>query len=147
MKKIFIVEYGLDQVADIAKQCADFIGGVSVITLTGSLGAGKTTLVSAILKTWGVNGPVISPTFTYVNTYPLLGAGDSRRVYHFDLYRLETLGAFEQAGFGEYLYQAETICLIEWPEIALPLLTHNVAHISIEFMGIDKRRLTCELKR
>lgn len=147
MKNIFTVEYGLDQVADVAKQCADLIAGMSVVTLTGSLGAGKTTLVSAMLKSWGVQGPVISPTFTYVNTYALSGNNNCERIYHFDLYRLETLSSFEQAGFNEYLYQPKTVCLIEWPEIVLPLLNHSVAHISIEFIDINKRRLICELKK
>lgn len=143
----FVIEYTLDQVEIVARQCADLMQGFSVVTFTGSLGAGKTTLVSALLKSWGVQGPVTSPTFTYVNTYAFAKGDSCCRVYHFDLYRLETLGAFEQAGFSEYLYQKETVCLIEWPEIALPLLTHNVAHISIEFVGLDRRRLICEFKR
>lgn len=145
MNKIFIIEYGLDQVDDVAKQCAELIKDLSVVTLTGSLGAGKTTLVSAILKKWGVKVPVVSPTFTYVNSYVL--PNGRCRIYHFDLYRLHGLGDFEQAGFNEYLYAPETMCLVEWPEIILPLLEHSVAHISIEFMGIDKRRLVCELKK
>jgi len=140
-----IIEYSLDQVAMVAKQCAYFMQDISVVTLTGSLGAGKTSLVSAILKNWGVQGPVISPTFTYVNSYRL--PEDGRQVYHFDLYRLETQSAFEQAGFNEYIYADKTICLVEWPEIIMPLLTHGVCHISIEFLGLEKRRLTCSLKK
>lgn len=145
MENTIVIEYGLDQVGDIAKQCADLIKDVSIVTLTGSLGAGKTTLVAAILKSWGVQGPVVSPTFTYVNSYVL--PKDHCRIYHFDLYRLHALGDFEQAGFNEYLYAPETMCLIEWPEIVMPLLEHSVAHIAIEFVGMDKRRLICELKK
>ena len=139
-----VLEYNLDQVVIVAKQCVDFTQGVSVITLTGSLGAGKTTLVSAMLKLRGAQGPVISPTFTYVNAYLL---ANGVKAYHFDLYRLENLAAFEQAGFSEYLYQDQAVCLIEWPIIIESLLTHSVCHISIEFLGLDQRRLTCELKR
>lgn len=147
MNDVFIVEYTLDQVAQVAKQCANLMSGISVVTLTGSLGAGKTTLVSAILKNMGVQGPVISPTFTYVNTYRLPEVNNNQHVYHFDLYRLESLSHFEQAGFNEYLYAKGIICFIEWSEIVLPLLTYNVCHISIEIVDADRRKLICELKR
>ena len=138
MKKI-LIEYSAAEVATVAKQCIDFSKDCSVVTLTGSLGAGKTTLVSHMMQELGVADPIVSPTFTYLNVYVL---ADGRKAYHFDLYRLNSLVEFEQAGFGEYLYQEDSICLIEWPEIVMPLLTHSACHIQIDFLNLEKRKLT-----
>lgn len=140
----FVIEYGLDELDSAAKQCAELLKDIAVVTFTGSLGAGKTTLVSAILKQWGVLDPVVSPTFTYINSY---GLGDKGKIYHFDLYRLDSLNDFMQAGFHEYLYADKGACFIEWPEIIHPLLDKRVAHISIDFIGLDKRKLVCDIKR
>ncbi len=136
--------YTLDQVDMVAMQCAIFIQDVSVVTLTGTLGAGKTTFVSALLKQWGVRVPIVSPTFAYVNEYRLL---NEKTVYHFDLYRLETQDAFERAGFGDYLYQENSLCIIEWPEVIMPLLTKSVCDISIEFLELKARRLMVNIKQ
>lgn len=138
------IEYGVSQLNKVAKQCVQAANNMAVVTLTGSLGAGKTTLVSAIMKEWGVNEPVISPTFTYMNVYTL---ADGRTAYHFDLYRLDSLESFEQAGFAEYLYQKNSVCLIEWPEIIIPLLRRSVCHIAIDFLGLDKRIVTIQVQQ
>ena len=143
MAKHVNIEYDLSQLDFVAKQCADFMKNVEVVTFVGSLGAGKTTLVSALLKQLGVTAPVTSPTFTYMNVYQLT---DGRTAYHFDLYRLGSLQDFEQAGFTEYLYQGNSICLIEWPEIIMPLLLRSVCHITIDFVGLEMRRLTSQCK-
>lgn len=108
-----------------------------VITLTGSLGAGKTTLAQALLRKAGVTGPIQSPTFTYVSVYKV----KNLTMYHFDLYRLSSLQDFVQAGFDEYLYGENSKVLIEWPEIVMPLLTHDVCHVVIDYEGIEKRKL------
>ena len=130
--------YNALQVKQTAQQVKEFFKDASVVTLTGSLGAGKTTLVAQILKQLGVSGPIVSPTFTYVNVYKL---ADGKVIYHFDLYRLDSLEAFEQAGFAEYLYQENSICFIEWPEIVMPLLTRSVCHLAIDFDSLDQRQL------
>ena len=139
MKNALIIEYDFSEIGDVAQRLVATIDNVSVVTFTGTLGAGKTTLVAAILKRLGVAKSVVSPTFTYMNMYEL---ADGRRAYHFDLYRLDSLESFEQAGFGDYLYQENSICLIEWPEIIMPLLTHAVGHVEIDFVGMEQRRLS-----
>ncbi len=111
----------------------------AAITLTGSLGAGKTTLVQALLARAGVKGPIQSPTFNYVNSY---ATRDDLILYHFDLYRLQTLEEFIEAGFQEYLYQSNTKALIEWPAIVMPLLTHDVCHCVLDYEGLEMRRLS-----
>lgn len=132
--------------ADELAQAVDFLWPLfeksAVITLTGSLGAGKTTLAQALLKRAGVTGPIQSPTFTYVSVYK---TPSGLTIYHFDLYRLSSLKDFLQAGFDEYLYVENAKVLIEWPEIVMPLLKHDVCHVEIEYEGFDQRKLmyTC----
>jgi len=108
-----------------------------VVALTGPLGAGKTTMVSSLLRSYGIAQEITSPTFTYVNIYHTQ-AGFT--LYHFDLYRIESIDAFLQAGFDEYLYQPKSLAIIEWPEVIEPLLMHDVCHVALEYdREIDRR--------
>lgn len=135
--------YSLEHVEELLRVVSPLFDQSAVMTLTGSLGAGKTTLVQALLRHAGVAGPIQSPTFNYVNKYALQ---DGRIIYHFDLYRLHSLEEFLEAGFQEYLYQPDTNALIEWPAIVMPLLTHDVCHCVVDYEGIEMRRLSwrCE---
>lgn len=137
MKKIDI-EYGLQDLDRVVQQVSDIVSSKSIVTFTGSLGAGKTTLIARLLALWGVKEAIVSPTFTYVNEYK---TGCGRKIYHFDLYRLDNLQSFEMMGFAEYLYEPNSICFIEWPEIIIPLIKGSFCHITIDFQGLDKRQL------
>src|SRR5262245_1204980 len=90
----------------------------AVIAMVGPMGAGKTTLVRSIAMGLGVNNQqVSSPTFALIHEY----AGRVP-IYHFDTYRLPSIGAFMNLGINEY-YQGEGVCIIEWAdrvEAALP---------------------------
>jgi tRNA threonylcarbamoyladenosine biosynthesis protein TsaE len=82
-----------------------------VIGLSGDLGAGKTRLVKGIARGLGITARVHSPTFTLVNEY----GGGRLRLFHLDLYRLETRGQIVSAGLEEFL-QPEGVTVIEWAE-------------------------------
>ena len=91
----------------------------SIFTFTGPLGAGKTTVIKELLRQCGVEGDIVSPTFTYVQHYQ---GTDGRDYHHFDLYRIDSLETFSQQGFEEYLEPEKGVALIEWPEVLGPLL-------------------------
>lgn len=82
-----------------------------VIALSGDLGAGKTQLVKGIARGLGVKARVHSPSFTLVNEY----GGGRLRLFHLDLYRLETPEQIHSAGLEEYL-RPDGVAVIEWAE-------------------------------
>jgi len=127
---------GLDQLDQVVEYLNSLFNVCKVFTFTGSLGAGKTTLVRALLKRSGVKDVITSPTFTYLNAYK---NDQGETFYHFDAYRLESLKDFVSAGFDEYLYEEGSWSFIEWPEIVMPLLKKEVCHVNIEYCGSDKR--------
>src|SRR5271169_5615416 len=82
-----------------------------VIGLSGDLGAGKTQLVKGFARGLGITARVHSPTFTLVNEY----GGGRLKLFHLDLYRLETREQILSAGIGEFL-QPDGVAVIEWAE-------------------------------
>ncbi|MEX2468573.1 MAG: tRNA (adenosine(37)-N6)-threonylcarbamoyltransferase complex ATPase subunit type 1 TsaE [Pseudohongiellaceae bacterium] len=85
------------------------VGGV--IHLTGDLGAGKTTLTRGILRGFGYEGAVKSPTYTIVEPYEF----DACHIYHFDLYRLASAEEVEYLGAEDY-FRPPNLCIVEWAE-------------------------------
>lgn len=93
----------------------------TIVTLTGTLGAGKTTLVRGILQALGVTHTITSPTFTLINEYPC-ATQDITRIAHIDTYRLESEADLLAIGITDYLNDPHTLTLIEWPEKITSLL-------------------------
>lgn len=139
-QSIHTMLYGLDEIERVADYLYSLKDRCSIYTFTGSLGAGKTTLVQALLRRFGVTGPIASPTFTYVQIY---AGNDHQAVYHFDTYRLPSINAFIASGFDECLYQPNSYAFIEWPEIIEPLLRDRVCRVSLEYQDLEKRLMSC----
>jgi tRNA threonylcarbamoyladenosine biosynthesis protein TsaE len=81
----------------------------AVVYLHGELGAGKSTLARALLRTLGVQGAIRSPTYTLIERYPIAGG----EAWHLDLYRLADAGELDFLGLDE---GTAMLWLIEWPE-------------------------------
>jgi tRNA threonylcarbamoyladenosine biosynthesis protein TsaE len=131
-------EYTRDDIPTIAGHLKELLKKHPVITFTGSLGTGKTTLVQELLRQGGIKERVTSPTFTYVNRYDN-DQGDT--FYHFDLYRINSLNDFRGAGFDEYLYMPKSYTLIEWPEHIMPLLKERVCHVYLDYHDDPEKRV------
>jgi tRNA threonylcarbamoyladenosine biosynthesis protein TsaE len=101
-----------------------------VVALAGELGAGKTSVVRAMLRALGVAGTVRSPTFTLVEPYVV----SSLDFYHFDFYRLADPEEFSFAGFRD-LFGGASVCLIEWPEKAAGHLPAADLRIALRVAG------------
>ncbi len=90
---------------------APALHGGMIVTLSGELGAGKTTLVRGILRGLGWMGPVKSPSYTLVEHYLF----SSLYLYHFDFYRFDDPDEWDATGFAEH-FRPDSVAVIEWPE-------------------------------
>ena len=112
------------------------LGGI--FYLNGDLGAGKTTLTRGIMRAYGYEGAVKSPTYTIVEPYEFAKC----HIYHFDLYRLADPEEVEYLGIDDYFSEAN-LCLIEWAEQGKGLLPPADIDIEIAIDG-TARLLSCQ---
>jgi tRNA threonylcarbamoyladenosine biosynthesis protein TsaE len=115
-----------------------------IIALTGDLGAGKTQLVRGLARGLGATARVHSPTFTLVNEY----GGGRLKLFHLDLYRLETPEQIRGAGIEEFL-QPDGVAVIEWAErISGPgngiWGMGKIITVKLEVLGETERRIVYE---
>jgi tRNA threonylcarbamoyladenosine biosynthesis protein TsaE len=112
-----------------------------VIALSGDLGAGKTQLVKGLARGLAVTARVHSPTFTLLNEY----GGGRLRLFHLDLYRLETRAQILGAGLEEYL-QPDGVAVIEWAERMTIKAWRmiNVRRVKLDVVSETERRITYE---
>ena len=111
----------LDGIRPIALDLLERLKTGSIVVLVGEMGAGKTTFTQSVLRAMGIEDLEGSPTYSLINEYesPYFG-----KVYHMDLYRLNSLEEALDIGIEELLYQ-NVICFIEWPEKVFELLPDN----------------------
>jgi tRNA threonylcarbamoyladenosine biosynthesis protein TsaE len=112
---------------------APALTGGMIVTLSGELGAGKTTLVRGLLQGLGWTGPVKSPTYTLVEHYPI----SSLYLYHFDFYRFDEPAEWEDSGFAEY-FRPDALCVIEWPERVHGMLPPADVALSLRYQGAGR---------
>ncbi|GAA3788489.1 tRNA (adenosine(37)-N6)-threonylcarbamoyltransferase complex ATPase subunit type 1 TsaE [Corallibacter vietnamensis] len=118
-------DYNLQDIEAIAQALlANFKS--KVILLYGEMGVGKTTLIRSLAKQLGCEDEVQSPTYSIVNEYVL----KNDKIYHFDLYRIESLEEAYNFGIEEYLYSGSWV-IIEWPEIIESIIPDDSEKISI----------------
>lgn len=124
---------------DVVKKVINGNKDIKVITLQGTLGAGKTTFAIELMRQLGVYTEMQSPTYTYVQMY---ANSMNKKFYHFDLYRLSHQNDFLFAGFDEFLYQPDSLVIIEWPEIVESLLSHDVCVIQLDYIDDVTRKIS-----
>ena len=115
------IVHDLDGIRPIALDLLERLKTGSIVVLVGEMGAGKTTFTQSVLRAMGIEDLEGSPTYSLINEYesPYFG-----KVYHMDLYRLDSLEEALDIGIEELLYQ-NVICFIEWPEKIKELLPDN----------------------
>jgi tRNA threonylcarbamoyladenosine biosynthesis protein TsaE len=106
-----------------------------IVTIAGDLGAGKTTLVQAICRGYGVTDDVTSPTFALVHQY----SAPRSPVFHLDLYRLKSADELTNLAWDETMAE-NALVLIEWPERAGDRVPHLHVPISLQHLPHDAAR-------
>ncbi|OGH64923.1 MAG: tRNA (adenosine(37)-N6)-threonylcarbamoyltransferase complex ATPase subunit type 1 TsaE [Candidatus Magasanikbacteria bacterium RIFCSPHIGHO2_01_FULL_41_23] len=114
----------------IAKKFAGILLGGEVITLSGELGTGKTVFVKGLAQALGVTKEIVSPTFAIMNMLPA-NKNKIKALVHVDTYRLKNEKELKEIGFGDYLGASDTVCVIEWPELAKGLLPKKIISVTI----------------
>lgn len=123
--------------AKVAVEILNMRPGEKVFTLTGQMGAGKTTLIKGFCEALGVTDKTSSPTFSVINEYHTVNA---EKIYHFDCYRLKSPIEALDLGCEEYFYSGN-YCFIEWPELLGELVPEDAVRISIDIKD-EKRVIT-----
>ncbi|MEE9372742.1 MAG: tRNA (adenosine(37)-N6)-threonylcarbamoyltransferase complex ATPase subunit type 1 TsaE [Saprospiraceae bacterium] len=107
-----------------------------IICFRGELGAGKTTLISRLCKKLNCQDETSSPTFSIVNEYIY----SNGIVYHFDLYRLESIEEVFDIGLQEYL-DSDEYCFFEWPELIMDIVLDQFVDVLITVGSNNDRKI------
>jgi tRNA threonylcarbamoyladenosine biosynthesis protein TsaE len=132
----------INSAADIAAAAKEFVGLMgdeTVYAFHGEMGAGKTTFIRALVEQLGVDTEEAnSPSFSIINEYR--SDTTAELIYHFDLYRLETVEEALEIGVEDY-FDSGALCLLEWPERIEPLLPDDTVVVKISVDPADNSRL------
>lgn len=134
MKNIFLSNSVLET-ENFARKFASKLKGNEVIAFYGDLGAGKTAFTRGVADFFGLKDEVSSPTFALVNEY----SSEKVKIYHFDMYRINTFEDLESTGFFDYLERG--IILVEWSENIKEYLPENLIEIKISKTGENSREI------
>lgn len=136
--------YAKSELAIAARKLQQLSVGYNVLAFSGTLGAGKTTLIRELCNELGVMDHVSSPTFALINEYHYALDGAVGIIYHMDWYRLRDADEAINAGMEDCLNNKNALCLVEWPEQAPEILRSPYLFITIDQSGDEQRTLTIE---
>lgn len=125
----------------IAKDFALKLLPGDVIAYKGNLGAGKTAFTRGLAAGLSLDCEVTSPTFALVHEY----RGKPLSLFHFDMYRIETMQDLYATGFFDYLEENQVLA-VEWSENIETVLESegNIIYITLEVLGDNERKITIE---
>ena len=127
---------------DFAKRIAEKSQKGNVYALIGDLGVGKTAFTKGFAAGLGINEPIVSPTFTFVQVYE----EGKMPLYHFDVYRIGDISEMDEIGYEDYFY-GDGVCVMEWADLVDELLPKETVTIRISkdlTKGVDYRLITLE---
>ncbi|MBI4092501.1 MAG: tRNA (adenosine(37)-N6)-threonylcarbamoyltransferase complex ATPase subunit type 1 TsaE [Candidatus Kerfeldbacteria bacterium] len=124
----------------LGRTLAGFLRPGDVVTVSGPVGAGKTTLIQAVGKALGVASALRSPSFVLIGTHRFRH-GRIRTLNHVDLYRIHQLSDHDRRAIAEVLFDRAAVSLVEWPQRIRHLLPPTTSRITITMAGEDRRRL------
>ncbi len=133
-----MISNSAEETIEIGSMIGEKLKKGDVLSLRGSLGAGKTVLAKGIAKAFGITEAIVSPTFTLVQEYE-----GKMKLYHLDLYRLSGEDEFESMGGEEFLYP-DGVTLIEWSEKIQSMLPDNTIYITIDINEDLSRSINAE---
>jgi tRNA threonylcarbamoyladenosine biosynthesis protein TsaE len=128
--------------AQIAAACAAVFRGGEILSLEGDLGAGKTYFTRELLAALGHTGHVTSPTFVLQKVYHL-DAGRVRRVYHYDVYRIDSYDELADIGFEEL--PPDSVAVVEWGDKFVDFYPRTHVRIRFDYLRGEERavHVTC----
>lgn len=132
------VNFTLDTIDDVAKDLLAQLDCKTVL-FYGEMGAGKTTLIRALVKALGGTTEASSPTFSLINEYQV----KDDLVYHFDFYRLDTAEEALDIGIDDYFSSGHYI-FVEWPDKIDVLLPEMSVKVYIKIVDNCSRALDLE---
>ncbi len=133
-----IITHSADETQHVGELLAATLSAC-VVAFTGDLGAGKTTFIQGMCRGIGYTGEVSSPTFAIVHEY----LGGKVPMYHFDMYRVETMDDLYACGFFDYLDQG--ILAIEWSENIGDALPEGTVSVHLAYgENLNDRIITIE---
>lgn len=116
----------------------------TIYAFSGEIGAGKTTMLKVLLRRAGVQEEVLSPTYAYFCHYQ---SADGLNVYHFDLYRVDSIATFCEMEFDHILKDPKNVIVLEWPGVIESVLTEQlladrVVWVTLRYgAGVDTERM------
>lgn len=140
MQEYNFVSHSENDTIKFADEFASKLDGHSIIVLSGDLGSGKTKFTEGVLRHFGLEDEISSPTFTIVNEYD----AKDFKIFHFDLYRLADVDEFYAMGGEEYLQNG--LCIFEWGEMIEEILQTRYTKITFsrDTENTDFRNLRIE---
>ena len=142
----FTTQSGADTIA-VGRKLADLLEPPQLLLLAGDLGTGKTTLVKGIAQALDAADPdeVTSPTFTLIHEFHGSRKGKPVKLYHLDVYRLESERQLETLGLDDLL-SADALVVVEWGDKFKSIRKRATGEIVIASEGGDARKITVTLK-
>lgn len=138
-----VLSKSTEQTKKLAEQLVPKIKSGTVIALYGDLGSGKTTFVKYLAEALGSKSKVQSPTFVLIRTYKTT-KDELKKIHHVDLYRITDATELNNLGLEELISDPQSICIIEWPDIAKEILPIDTIKVYFEYAGENIRKISCK---